>query len=171
MKQSPGRRHLILLASSTVMLSACGFRLRGSANLPFTTMYINSSSAFAVELSRTLRTSSNVKSVSTPQEAEAIIELTGESLQKDILSLNAQGRPREYKLTQSVTIRVYDSAGRDYIKATTLQQTREVSFNENQVLAKEAEEALLYRDMQSALVQQILRHLANIRKNMVNNDK
>ncbi|MFN0162016.1 MAG: LPS assembly lipoprotein LptE, partial [Burkholderiales bacterium] len=33
-------------------------------------------------------------------------------------------------------------------------------FNDTQVLAKESEEALLYRDMQTDMVQQVLRRLA-----------
>ena len=42
-------------------------------------------------------------------------------------------------------------------------QTRDVSYNETQALAKEAEEALLMRNMQSDMVQQLLRRLAAVR--------
>ena len=40
------------------------------------------------------------------------------------------------------------------------------SFNEDATLAKEAEEGLLFRDMQSDMVQQILRRLSLIRPDM-----
>jgi LPS-assembly lipoprotein len=42
-------------------------------------------------------------------------------------------------------------------------QQRDISFNESAVLAKEAEEGLLYRDMQSDIVQQLLRRLAAVK--------
>jgi hypothetical protein len=38
-----------------------------------------------------------------------------------------------------------------------------MAFDETQVLAKESEEALLYRDMQADLVQQIMRRLAAVK--------
>ena len=49
------------------------------------------------------------------------------------------------------------------LQPTTISLKRNLSFKENEVLAKEAEEALLYRDMQSELVQQIMRRLAVVR--------
>lgn len=148
-----------------VALSACGFQLRGAAHLPFTAVYLSAAenSTLTNELRRTLRASSDVKFVSTPQEAEAIIDLYAEQRTKDILSFNAQGRAREYTLTLLINLRVHDGKGRDFLKPASLKQTREISFNEGEVLAKENEEALLYRDMQSDLVQQILRRVSSIK--------
>jgi len=120
----------------------------------------------AVELRRILRANADVQFVNTPQEAEAIIELYGEQRRKEILSLNAQGRPREYKLLLDIYVRVHNGKGQNFIKPSLLQQSREISFNDNQVLAKEAEEVLLYNDMQSDMVQQILRRMSNIKKSV-----
>jgi LPS-assembly lipoprotein len=53
--------------------------------------------------------------------------------------------------------------GRELIADTEITQQRDISFNESAVLAKEAEEALLYRDMQSDIVQQLLRRLAAVK--------
>ena len=66
---------------------------------------------------------------------------------------------REYQLRYRVGFRVHDAKGRDYLPPSEIQLTRDISFNDTQVLAKESEEALLYRDMQSDMVQQILRRL------------
>jgi len=38
--------------------------------------------------------------------------------------------------------------------------SRDVTFNDTEILAKEAEEQLLFRDMQADMVQQIIRRLA-----------
>jgi LPS-assembly lipoprotein len=55
---------------------------------------------------------------------------------------------------------VVDTAGKEVLVPTVISLKRTISFNESQVLAKESEEGLLYRDMQSDLVQQIMRRLA-----------
>ena len=55
------------------------------------------------------------------------------------------------------------SQGRDLIEPTDILQERDISFNESAVLAKEAEEVLLYRDMQSDIVQQLLRRIAAVK--------
>jgi LPS-assembly lipoprotein len=45
-----------------------------------------------------------------------------------------------------------------------VQLTRDVTYSDTEILAKEAEEQLLFRDMQSDLVQQILRRLSSAEK-------
>ena len=67
---------------------------------------------------------------------------------------------REYRLRYVVRYRVHDQKGHDLVPSTTLKQVRDVTFNDSAVLAKEAEDQLLYRDMQTDMVQQILRQLA-----------
>jgi LPS-assembly lipoprotein len=66
---------------------------------------------------------------------------------------------REYLLTYTFNFRVMDSKGAELLPATEITLKRSMEFNEQEVLAKEAEANLLYRDMQSDLVQQILRRL------------
>jgi LPS-assembly lipoprotein len=71
---------------------------------------------------------------------------------------------REYQLRYRVAFRVHDGKGGDYVPQTTIQLTRDISFNDSEILAKEAEEGLLYRDMQTDMVQQIMRRLAAAQK-------
>ena len=54
--------------------------------------------------------------------------------------------------------------GYELIADTELVQERDISFNESAALSKEAEEQLLYRDMRSDLVQQVLRRLGAVRQ-------
>lgn len=162
------RRLLCLALASTVMLSACGFKLRGTvlgSDLPFKSIYIAvpESSPLGNELRRYIRGSGELEIKPTPEGAEAILDITSEIREKVILSLNSQGRVREYVLYYHVTIRVRDSNNAVLLEPTQITLKRNISYNESQVLAKEAEEAMLYRDMQSDLVQQILRRLAAIK--------
>ena len=156
------RLALFLLA---LALSGCGFQLRGTADLPFDTVYVpNATSGIALDLARNLRAGSNVKLVDDAKQAEAILEFTGETRAKEILSLTGAGRVREFRLRYRVGFRVHDGKGNDYVPQSTLELTREVTYNDADVLAKESEEQLLYRDMQGDMVQQIMRRLSSAHK-------
>jgi len=91
---------------------------------------------------------------------EAQFVLLGESRNKSILSLNSLGRVREYLLTYTMSFTVRDAQGAELVPPTQISLRRNMAFDETQVLAKESEEALLYRDMQADIVQQIIRRLA-----------
>ena len=153
-----------LLAFAIAAVSACGFQLRGSgqSTLPFGTMYVTQPalSPLGAELRRYLRASGNTRLVEDPQEAQAILDVLAESRERGVLSLNSQGRIRELNLIYRVRFRVRTPAGAELLAPTEVALTRDISFNESQVLAKEREEEILYRDMQSDAVQQILRRLA-----------
>ena len=89
-----------------------------------------------------------------------MLQFTEESRAKEILSLTAQGRVREFQLRYRVGFRVHDGKGREFVPASVIQLTRDVTFNDTEILAKEQEEQLLFRDMQTDMVQLIMRRLA-----------
>jgi LPS-assembly lipoprotein len=157
---------MLLLA---VALAACGFQLRGSNGqyqMPFHSIYLGfaDTSPLGIELRRNLRGGDAVVVLTEPAGAEAKLDVLSETRGKTILSLNSQGRVREYLLTYTLVFRVRDARDAELLGATEISLKRSIAFNESQVLAKESEEALLYRDMQSDLVQQILRRLAAIKR-------
>jgi LPS-assembly lipoprotein len=158
-----------LTLAAAVTLSACGFHLRGSGGrdaLPFSTVYIGfpDTSPLGTELKRYLRAGGDTTVVSDRKAAEAIVEPLAESREKIILTLNSQGRVREYSLLYKFRFRVVEANNKELLPPTEIMLRRDITFNESQVMAKEREEEMLYRDMQSDLVQQILRRLAAIRK-------
>jgi LPS-assembly lipoprotein len=157
-------RHALLLFV-TLAAAACGFHLRGTAELPFSSVYVPGATAgIALDLARNLRAGTSVKLVDSPKQAEAILEFTGETRAKEILSLTGTGRVREFRLRYRVGFRVHDGKGNDYVPQSVLELTRDVTFNDADVLAKESEEQLLYRDMQGDMVQQIMRRLSSAPK-------
>jgi LPS-assembly lipoprotein len=156
---------LVLAAS----LSACGFQLRGSTgqySMPFRSIYLafDDASALGTELRRNLRAGDKVDVVPDPAKADARFDVLSENRGKAILSLNSQGRVREYLLTYTLVFTVRDAKGAELLGPTEISLKRPLTFNESQVLAKEQEEALLYRDMQTDLVQQIMRRLAAVKR-------
>jgi LPS-assembly lipoprotein len=153
-------RTLLALAFALV-LSSCGFQLRGTAALPFDTLYIpNTSGGVALDLKRNIQGGTRTKVVDRPEAAQALMELSGETKFRNILSLSGAGRVRELQLVYRVNLRVHDGKGGEFIPLTTLSITRDLTYNDTDVLAKEAEEAAIYREMQTDLVQQILRRLS-----------
>ena len=154
------RAALALLASAALAAAGCGFQLRGQAQLPFETLYIPGSSPLAVELKRNVAVASRTRLVDSVGDAQAVLGFTTELRDKVILSFNTAGRVSEYQLRYRVGIRVTNPKGAQvYLPTSEILVTRDMAYSDAQVLAKEAEEALLYRDMQSDMVQQILRRL------------
>ena len=144
------------------MVAGCGFQLRGSSTVPFQTLYIpDAKTGIALELKRNIEAGTNAKVVDNPKDADAILELSGENREKIILSLTGTGRVREFRLRYSVHYRVHDAKGNDYVPSSVVQLTRDVTYDDSAILAKEAEEQLLFRDMQSDMVQQVLRRLSS----------
>jgi len=158
------KRRVFVAAFAAAMLSACGFQLRGangSGAIPFKTIYlgVNENSPLGVELRRNLL-ARDAKIVTNPKAAEAIVDVLSESRDKSTPILNAQGRIRVYPLIYRLRFRVATPGGKELIAPTEISLKRDISYNESQAIAKEKEEDMLYRDMQSDSVQQILRRLA-----------
>jgi LPS-assembly lipoprotein len=151
----------LLALALALLLSSCGFQLRGAAPLPFDTLYMpGTSGGIALDLKRNIQAGTRTAVIDDAKKAEAILEFLQELREKKILSLAATGRVREFQLIYRVTFRVHDGKGGEFLPVSAVELSRDVSFNDTDVLAKETEEALLYRDMQFDMVQLILRRLA-----------
>lgn len=165
-----GRVYAAVLALA-LTVSACGFHLRGDGGhytLPFPTMYIGlpESSPLAIDLKRNIRANGGTLVVNNPRDADGIVEVLSnpeKTKTKTILSLNSNGRVRQYLLTYNIVFRVLDKQGAELLGSTQITLTRPIDFNETQLLAKEQEELLLYKDMQTDLVQQMMRRIAAVK--------
>ena len=159
-KNLPLRTLLALLLTSC--LAACGFQLRGAYALPFDRIYIAlpETNELHAQLKRSLATGSNARVIELPKDAQATLLILKDTNAKNILSLAATGQAREFQLVRSFTFRVIDAKGRDWLPQTQIELHRDISFSDNLVLSKDLEEALLWRDIQVDLVQQIMRRLA-----------
>ena len=148
-------------------LSACGFQLRQAPNLPFNTMYAGfaESSSLGQELRRSLE-STGVRVITNNRQldaAQVILDILQDQREKVVVGVNSTGLVREFQLRIRFKFRLRDKAGNEIIPETELLQQRDFSFNESGALAKEAEEALIYRSMQSDIVQQALRRFSAVK--------
>jgi LPS-assembly lipoprotein len=173
MRTHDTKRRTVLRAAGALLLAGalpgCGFHLRGSESggytMPFNSIYVGfpDTSALGTQLKRNLRATDHVVVVDSATTADAVFVVLGEQQGRQILSLNSLGRVREYLLTYTLSFTVRNAKGVELLPATQISLRRNMAFDETQVLAKEAEAALLYRDMQADLVQQILRRLAALK--------
>lgn len=162
---------LTLAAMLTATLSACGFHLRGSDGaytLPFATVFITlpEASPLASNLKRNISSGGETEIAATRDSADAVIDVIRDpetTRGKTILSLASNGRVSEYLLSYTVIFRVLDREENELLGPTTITLTRPIDFNSSQLLAKETEEAGLYRDMRNDLVQQMIRRIAAIK--------
>lgn len=154
---------LILAAA----LAGCGFHLRGSGSstLPYKTMHIAlpETAEVRVWLERYIKGGGETEIVTDGKTAEAVFQQLEDNRQKTILSVNAQGRVREYRLQLNYRFRLVNGKGQEIIAPTEVNLSRDISFDDSNVLAKDLEEGLLWRDMNSDLVNQIMRRLSIIK--------
>ena len=161
------QRRLLLSAAAATGLTACGFKLRQAPDFAFSTLYLTAaeSSPLGNELRRNIESTGKVKVLRDAKDinnAEVILDVLQELRERVVVATNSSGQVRELQLRLRVRFRLRTPQGGEPIPSVELLQTRDISYNETQALAKEAEEALLYRNMQSDIVQQMLRRLAAV---------
>lgn len=153
------------LAAAGAGLSGCGFRLRGNQAFSFQRIALlpNPGGAMAQEL----RTSfgPNVRVLGAEDDlksAQLVLTLTDERRERSVVGVNVSGQVREFQLRLLVRLSLRTAQGKAISVDDEIMQRRDISYNESAALAKEAEELMLYRNMQTDIVQQILRRLATI---------
>ena len=159
-----GRASLVGVAAQ--LLGGCGFKLRGAQNYAFQTIAIlpNPGGALALELRRSFGGAVQVLAPNEPlSKAQVVLDILQEQREKTVVGMSSSGQVREFQLRIRVKFRVRTPQGEALAPDAEIVQRRDISFNESAVLAKEAEEALLYRDMQTDVVQQLLRRLATVK--------
>lgn len=166
---------LLALGSLAVAggLAGCGFRLRGSGvTLAFKSIELRGAGSVAVvqQLQDQLR-ASGVTVVepqpaaqgTSPVEPDVVLTLLQDQRERVVVGTAVAGQVRELQLRHTVRFHLRTPTGKELIEEATIQQVRELSYSETQALAKEAEEALLFDDMRSGVVRQIMTRLAAVR--------
>ena len=155
----------ILLVLLALSLSACGFHLRGHnlkvAGFPFNSIYLKSPAVtpFVADLQNNFELY-KLKLESSTATADLTFEVVSEASDKQILALSGSGQVLEFQLRYRVSIRAYDKQLQEWVPADDISLQRTLAYDAAQILAKEQEEALLYRDMRSDAVQQVMRRLS-----------
>jgi LPS-assembly lipoprotein len=151
-----------------LLLLSCGFQLRGDPAVGIRTLTVTQvgASQVAAEIRRTLSTGPT-RLVPIPGEAEAHLRILQEAREKSIYTLTGAGRVYEFQLRLAVRYQLtVPKMEEPLIAPTEIEARRLITYVESAPIAKEAEEELLYKDMQVDLARQILRHIAAVKREM-----
>ena len=164
------RRQLVRSAGLSALaaaLTGCGFTLRQAPNFDFASLHTNfaPASTLGAQFRRSMAGGSQVRLLDNAQamEADVRLEVLSDLRQRVVVGTSATGQVRELQLRLIFKFRLRARDGSELIPETELRQQRDMSYNESVALAKESEEALLYRDMDREVVNQLLRRLATVR--------
>jgi LPS-assembly lipoprotein len=142
-----------------LVLTACGFALRGVANVPFESIHISGSAGIIGDLQKSLA-SSGVKIMPNEDGAQVTIEMLNETNDKRILTLTNKGLVKEYELLYTLNYRMRDASSPEWGPEQHVEVRRDFTFDDNQLLAKGYEEARIQSDMRSDVVREVIRRLS-----------
>ena len=159
------RGRFLLAVLSALLVSGCGFQLRGEATLPpemdRTQMIVNDEYSTLARRVRIMLERNGVEFVGAEQ-ATAILEIPQNEVVTEVLTIADNARAREYRVTYTVQFRLTDADGRDLIGWQTLRQSREISFDEQQILASSREQEYLRDELAETMAQLLVARLESL---------
>jgi LPS-assembly lipoprotein len=161
------RRRLLVGVPALAAMSAlagCGFQLRRPPELTFQSIALTGfapRSPLAEELRRQLLL--QVRVLDVPDKAQVVLHAIEDQRERSVVASTSAAQVRELQLRLKLNFRAHTPGGRELIARSELLLQRDMSYSENAALAKEFEEAELFRELQADLVGQVLRRLAAVR--------
>jgi len=156
---------VLLLLLGALLLGGCGFQLRGQANLPpemdRTQLIINDEYSTLARRVRIMLERNGVQFVGA-NEATAILEIPQNQVVTEVLTIADNARAREYRVTYTVQFRLTDADGRELIGWQTLRQSREISFDEQQILGSSREQEYLRDELAETMAQLLVARLESL---------
>lgn len=165
------RRAFIVATSSAVVsigvfgLAGCGFELRRAPDFHFKTIALVGfapGSPIAAELTRSITENGKTLVVEAVTQAQVVLEAIDDARERSIVATTASGQVREMTLRARLNFRLRTPDGKILIAPTAIELTRDMSYDERIALAKEQEDALLFRAMQNDIAAQVVRRLAAV---------
>ena len=161
----PRSATLCLLLAVAILAAGCGFRLQGSSQLPAGLDSVHVATrdrltSFAVELESGLERIGASQAASAG-EADAVVRVTRDRSGRRVLSVSARNTPQEYAIFYEVEFAI-DRGGAEVVPPQRLELTRNISFDESQLLAKDREEEILREAMARDLADLVLRRLESL---------
>ena len=163
-------QRLLVCILLSVLLSSCGFKLRGQANLPKSLLFLyidNQQPAGAppnpllFELRQALR-SNGVVLLDEADDSSARLRIVNEDYRRRTLATNRSGAVRKFNLEYIVTFSVFDANATPLVEAAQVSAIRNIVYDESQILGRVEGEQIAQQDMQRDVVNAILRRLQTL---------
>lgn len=156
---------LSLAVLAATLLSSCGWRLQGTTRLSpvMATTYVETDDRFT-DFNRALRESlqaSGARLTARPEEATAVVRILKDESGQRVLTVSARNTPEEYEVFYLIE---YSVNGRtdELIAPQKIELTRDYSYDETTVLAKQREQAVLREALARDLAGLVVRRLASL---------
>ena len=160
---NPSINILWMLLACCLLVSACGFHIRGPIPLSFNTVSFQGSSlSTARELKQNLEMN-GVKYVNNTEEADLTVEILSESNDKHISAIGSDGKVSAYSLSYQVMFRTRLAGDTDWSEPMTVQAIQSLSFSDAAILSKADEEVMLINEMHKDALRELIRRLSAIK--------
>jgi len=145
-----------------LLCSGCGFQLRDNVELPpqmaKTQMVINDEYSTLARRITVMLEQNGVQFVGG-NEATAILEIPVNNVVTDVLTIGDNARVREYRISHTVRFRLLDAQGQVLVGWQNMRQAREVSFDEQRILAGSREQEYLEKELAETLSRLLIARL------------
>ena len=147
-----------VILALALLLSACGYHLRGALELPagMKNVYLEGGSPQLQEQFNSLMKLSSVPLASSPEAAGIIVRIFNEDSQRRVLSLNSAGVANDFELGYSFDYELADSKNMVLMARQPMEIKREYYNDHLAVLAKGNEEDLIRNEMYQQAVRSIV---------------
>ena len=152
----------LLFLVIAITLSSCGFKLKGSYEIPFQTIYLQAAGESRVGriIKRQIQRKSNIEIVQTLSAAEATINILEEVSTRAVAVLSNVGSVDEYELIYTVRYRIGPGQNSSSMQEGQIVLRRKITHSDLDIAAKSNEEDVLINDMASEAATGILVRLS-----------
>ncbi|MFM2084987.1 MAG: hypothetical protein RLY95_1805 [Pseudomonadota bacterium] len=163
------QRRTLLIAIPAASLSGCGFQLRGKASFgyAFQTLFsgFTPNSPIGADFKRQAAGQglTILDDAASANAAQVVLRVHQEQRERVVVGTGVNGQVNAVQLRVRFRFSLLTTQGKILLDEVEILQAREQSYSESAALAKEAEEQLLYRDMQQEVVQQLMRRLSAVK--------
>jgi LPS-assembly lipoprotein len=150
------------LLGLALLCTGCGFQIRNNVELPpqmaKTQMVVDDEYSTLARRVRVMLEQNGVEFVNG-NEASAILEIPVNNVVTDVLTIGDNARVREYRISHTVRFRLLDAQGQVLLGWQNMRQAREVSFDEQRILAGSREQEYLEKELAETLSRLLIARL------------
>ena len=152
----------LLFLVIAITLSSCGFKLKGSYEIPYQTIYLQAAGESRVGriIKRKIQRKFNIEIVQTLSAAEATINILEEVSTRAVAVLSNVGSVDEYELIYTVRYRIGPGQNSSSMQEGQIVLRRKITHSDLDIVAKSNEEDVLINDMASEAATGILVRLS-----------
>lgn len=145
-------------------LSACGFHLQGTINLPlqFKTIYLHSFSPYSylTKETQTMLRFSGIHVVDTPKAAPMTLDLLSDNFSTTQTSVGGSDQLQNYLATYSVTFEIKNRKGESIFGQKTVQDQQNIQILKNEVLSNSNKLAQTQKELTHKVINKLFAYLS-----------